>query len=67
MRPEIDDNMSAIEYDEFLFGKNIEESVAKRAKCFIKNALDFERITPENELRDSDLKKAIKMLMRKMF
>ena len=55
-----------ISYDDFLFGEIKREGIIKRIKHFIKELVDFEKVTPWNELKDAWWKKIIKVGLRKI-
>ena len=54
-----------IPQDSYL-GREISVSLPKKAKQLIKEALDFEKITPTAELRCSAIMKSLKILARKI-
>ena len=60
------ENNAKIIYDDFLFGEIQREGIIKRIKHFIKESVDFEKITPVNELKDIWWKKMIKVFLRKI-
>lgn len=47
-------------------GKKIDVSMSDKIKDYIKNIIDFERITPERELQCANAKKILKVLTRKI-
>ena len=60
------ENNAKIIYDDFLFGEIQREGVIKRMNHFVKELVDFEKITPVNELKDVWWKKMIKVGLRKI-
>ena len=48
-------------------GRPVEPGAFEALKQFIKDAVDFERVTPDDELRCGTLKKTMKLLARKIF
>lgn len=53
--------------DEKLLGRVTKRSFLKRVKNYIKDKLDFEVITPAEELKGSNIKNKIKFLLRNLF
>lgn len=48
-----------------LFGEKVNAPVLKRLKGFIKNIIDFEKVTPAEELCCGEVKKTMKLIARK--
>jgi len=49
-----------------LFGKEIPLKFTEKVKCCLKNMLDYEIITPKNDLKSNKIKILIKLIFRKL-